>query len=182
MEQGQTLESPGKYLKSIRQSRKISLTQVAQETRIRETILMAIEEDNYGDMPRLYIKGFLSAYARCLGLDPDRVLSLQQKYSEEQKLSSQGALEHQPDPGKKGANIRLVIALSVLLLVALLFYASFKLLPRLSPSLKSEESRPPSPSSIPSSPPTLKETGPPTADQPGSNKNQPEDINTDKGP
>ena len=183
MEPVETIESPGKYLKSKRESRRVRLGEVAHETRIRESILRAIEEDSYEDMPRLYVKGFLTAYARCLGLDPSGVLSLYQKYVENLHPSEGKALKHQPDLRKMGAKVRWsIIVISGLLFIALLLYASFKLLPRFLPSLRTEESKPSSSSPIPSSPPVLKETEPPTAHQPDSNKNQPEDTGTDKDP
>ena len=50
MEPVETIESPGKYLKLKRESRRIRLGEVAHETRIRESILRAIEEDSYEDM------------------------------------------------------------------------------------------------------------------------------------
>ena len=80
MEPAEAIESPGKYLKARRESQKLSLNQVAKETRIREAILRAIEEDKYEDLPQLYIKSFLSAYAVCLGLDLNEVIQLHQKY------------------------------------------------------------------------------------------------------
>jgi len=54
----ETIESPGKYLKAKRESKRISLRQVASATRIREAVLRAIEEDQYEDLPHLYIKSF----------------------------------------------------------------------------------------------------------------------------
>lgn len=177
MEPVETIESPGKYLKLKRESRRIRLGEVAHETRIRESILRAIEEDSYEDMPRLYVKGFLTAYARCLGLDPSGVLSLYQKYVENLHPSEGKVLKHQPDLRKRAKVRWSIIVISGLLFIALLVYASFKLLPRFLPSLRTEESKPSS-----SSPPVMKETEPPTADQPDSNKNQPEDTDTDKEP
>jgi cytoskeletal protein RodZ len=182
MERAEAIESPGKYLRSKRESRRLPLSTVAHETRIRETILKAIEEDHYEDLPRLYMKGFLSAYARCLGLDPNDVLSLHQKYMENLHPSKGKVQKHQPAPRKKGTNVRwLVIAISVLF-VALLIYASIRLLPRFLASLRMEESGSSSSSPVPSSPPVLRETEPLTAEQPVSNNDQPEDTNADKDP
>jgi len=125
----ETIESPGKYLKAKRESRRISLRQVADATRIREAVLRAIEEDRYDDLPHLYIKSFLSAYAKYLGLDPTDMIMLHQKYAG--KLSfptSQGS----KDPSafrRKRVSVRfLVISISVALLIAVIVYASFKLL------------------------------------------------------
>ncbi len=68
-------ETLGKYLKSQRESKKISLREVAKNTRVREPILRAIEEDQHTLLPpATYVKGFLLAYAKYLGLDSNDVL------------------------------------------------------------------------------------------------------------
>ncbi len=125
----ETIESPGKYLKAKRESRRISLRVVADVTRIREAVLRAIEEDRYGDLPHLYIKSFLSAYAKYLGLDPADVITLYQKYGEKLSLPKSQVSKNPPAFRRKRVNVRLlVISISVALLIALIVYASFKLL------------------------------------------------------
>ncbi len=68
-------ETLGKYLKTQRESKKISLREVAKNTRVREHILRSIEEDQHDRLPpATYVKGFLLAYAKYLKLDPNEVL------------------------------------------------------------------------------------------------------------
>jgi cytoskeletal protein RodZ len=68
-------ETLGKYLKNQRESKKISLREVANNTRVREHLLKAIEEDQYHLLPpTTYVKGFLLAYAKYLRLDPNEIL------------------------------------------------------------------------------------------------------------
>jgi len=68
-------ETLGKYLKNQRESKKISLREVAKNTRVREPILRALEEDQVHLLPpATYVKGFLLAYAKYLGLDQNDVL------------------------------------------------------------------------------------------------------------
>ncbi len=68
-------ETLGKYLKNQRESKKISLREVAKNTRVREHVLKAIEEDQHQLLPpATYVKGFLLAYAKYLKLDPNDVL------------------------------------------------------------------------------------------------------------
>jgi cytoskeleton protein RodZ len=68
-------ETLGKYLKAQRESKRISLREVAKNTRVREYILRAIEEDRQDLLPpATYVKGFLLAYAKYLKLDPNDVL------------------------------------------------------------------------------------------------------------
>jgi cytoskeletal protein RodZ len=125
----ETIESPGKYLKAKRESQKIPLRQVANATRIREAVLRAIEEDRYEDLPHIYVKSFLSAYAKCLGLDPTDVIMLHQKYVEKLSFPKSRALKHPSASRRKRVNVRfLVISISVALLIAVIVYASFRLL------------------------------------------------------
>jgi cytoskeletal protein RodZ len=131
MEPAEEIESPGKYLKAKRESQRISLREVADTTRVREAVLKAIEEDRYEGLPHIYVKSFLSAYARSLGLDPNDVIMLHQKYVE--KLSfSKSHMPRQPSASvRRTGNVRLlVISISVALLIGLIVYVSLKLLYR----------------------------------------------------
>ena len=68
-------ETLGKYLKNQRESKQISLREVAKNTRVREHVLRAIEADQHHLLPpATYVKGFLLAYAKYLKLDPNDVL------------------------------------------------------------------------------------------------------------
>jgi cytoskeletal protein RodZ len=68
-------ETLGSYLKNQRESKKISLREVTKNTRVREYILRAIEEDRHDLLPAAtYVKGFLLAYAKYLRLDRNDVL------------------------------------------------------------------------------------------------------------
>ena len=125
----ETIESPGKYLKANRESLRIALREVADATRIREAILRAIEEDRYEDLPHIYVKSFLSAYAKCLGLDPTDVIMLHQKYSERLSFSKSQVSKRPSAFRRKRVNVRLlIISISVALLIALMVYAAFRLL------------------------------------------------------
>ena len=93
MDEGETL---GSYLKNQRESKKISLREVAKSTRVREHILRAIEEDRHDLLPpATYVRGFLLAYARYLRLDPDDVLL---RY--ERVLRGEPATPPRPQPSK----------------------------------------------------------------------------------
>src|SRR4030043_754100 len=135
MEPAEEIESPGKYLKAKRESQRISLRQVADATRIREVVLRAIEEDRYEDLPYIYVKSFLSAYAKYVGLDPTDVIMLHQKHVENLSLLKGQVLKYQSVPRKKRVNVRLlvIISISALLFAAIVAYASFKLLHRVLP-------------------------------------------------
>ena len=69
------MESLGKYLKKERENRKISLKEVAKNIKVREQFLRSVEEDRHDLLPSpTYVKGFLSAYAKYMGLDPNEVI------------------------------------------------------------------------------------------------------------
>jgi cytoskeleton protein RodZ len=60
----------GQELKRARESRGLELSDAEQATKIRSKYLRAIEEDRWADLPGVaYGRGFLSTYARYLGLD-----------------------------------------------------------------------------------------------------------------
>jgi cytoskeleton protein RodZ len=125
----ETIESPGKYLKVKRESQRISLREVADATRIREAVLRAIEEDRYEDLPYIYVKSFLSAYAKYVGLDPTDVIMLHQKYVKKLSFSKSQVSKHPSATPRRRVNFRLlVISISGALLIAVIVYVSFKLL------------------------------------------------------
>jgi hypothetical protein len=75
------MESPGKFLKRERETRSISLEQISNFTKIKEHHLKAIEEDKYELLPpALYVKGFLTGYARYLALDPRDIVLQYEEY------------------------------------------------------------------------------------------------------
>ncbi len=66
----------GNDLKKIRDELGISLEEVAEMVKVRIVYLHAIENDQFEKAPsRIFLKGFLRAYAQCMGLDADVVAS-----------------------------------------------------------------------------------------------------------
>ena len=69
------MSSYGLYLQSLRVEKGISIEQVAAETRIRAEILRSIEAEDHQNLPDdVFVKGFLQAFAKVIGADPDEVL------------------------------------------------------------------------------------------------------------
>ncbi len=63
----------GADLRRIREARGIPLRQVAAVTKIGVRFLEYLEEDRFAFLPApVYLKGFLHAYARVVGIDPHR--------------------------------------------------------------------------------------------------------------
>lgn len=66
----------GNDLKKIRDELGISLEEIAEMVKVRIVYLQAIENDQFEKAPsRLFLKGFLRAYAQCMGLDAEMVVS-----------------------------------------------------------------------------------------------------------
>ena len=61
---------PGARLRFERESRGLSIEQVAGRTKIRERIIIAIERDDTDWIAPVYLRGYVKAYAIGLGLDP----------------------------------------------------------------------------------------------------------------
>ena len=68
-------EFTGARLRELREARGLSINEISDRTRISRTVLLALEEERYEDMPnaRVYVRGFVRCVARELDLDMDAV-------------------------------------------------------------------------------------------------------------
>jgi hypothetical protein len=67
----------GALLRNKRGKRGLSLSQVSEMTRLRPYILEALEEEDWGQLPApVFVKGFIRSYARALGLEEEKAVSL----------------------------------------------------------------------------------------------------------
>jgi len=70
------MDSIGKYLKRCRESQSLSVGEVSRATRIPVAALHRIESDQFDDLPgEVFVRGFLKAYAKAVGLETDDVLA-----------------------------------------------------------------------------------------------------------
>ena len=68
-------EPLGAYLKRERELRRISLSELSEQTRIKSEYLEAIEADRFEKIPGMtFARGYLKAYASYVGLNPEEVL------------------------------------------------------------------------------------------------------------
>ena len=66
----------GERFRAAREARGLSLSDVAEQIRIRSVYLGAIEDENWGAIGApVYARGFLRTYARFLGLDPEEIVA-----------------------------------------------------------------------------------------------------------
>ncbi|MBW2038625.1 MAG: helix-turn-helix domain-containing protein [Deltaproteobacteria bacterium] len=118
------MESFGAYLRKEREARKASLEEICRATKIRRTILEAIEEDQREVLPpEVFVKGFIEAYARYIGLDPEEVLFRYKEWQKEYptKGTEEPFLEREKEVPKKyivaGAILLMIIIVLFLLLI-----------------------------------------------------------------
>lgn len=80
------MESPGEYLKRERELRGVKLEDLSVELNLSLKTLTALEADNYGELPHpAYVKGFIKAYSRCLGIDEHDSVLRYEAYLEEKE-------------------------------------------------------------------------------------------------
>jgi len=64
----------GPMLKIIRESKGISLKEVSETIKLRMKVISDIEKNGYEDLPaRVFVRGFVSNYARFLSLDSEKI-------------------------------------------------------------------------------------------------------------
>ncbi len=75
------MESIGEKLKSIRESKKITLKEVAAETNIASIYIEALEDEDFDKFPgETYVIGFLKSYSEYLKIDPDEIITMYKAY------------------------------------------------------------------------------------------------------
>ncbi len=97
-------ESVGDYLRRERESRRVSLEEISQNTRISRPYLEALERNDFRFFSRReYLLGFLRGYARYIGLDPSDVLKRYEVQQDRMRLQETfQQLPLFPKPGDAG--------------------------------------------------------------------------------
>jgi cytoskeletal protein RodZ len=123
------MESIGPWLRRERELRNIDLVEVADRTRIPMQQLERLEEERYAELPgEVFVKGYLRAYARAVGLAPEEVLG---RFAN--AMRSRDVMPAPLKPGaaqpEQGGHFGLAIALVVFAVLATMAM-SFLLRPR----------------------------------------------------
>lgn len=89
---------PGERLRQARLQKKREIKDIAADLHISERVLIAIEADDYKSLPEpAFIRGYLRAYGRLLGIDSDiLILQFNEIYTSATGLSSNHSLENSP--------------------------------------------------------------------------------------
>lgn len=91
----------GDLLRSARESRGLSLADVAELTHVRQEYLRALEESRYADLPEdVYARNFVRLFAQAVGVDTERALSAYQ--SERKQAGGLTTLEMRLEQERRG--------------------------------------------------------------------------------
>src|SRR5574339_262677 len=66
------MESVGEFFRQVRETKGLTVDEVASKTRIRSDFVRALEDGNFAKLPdQVFARGFVRSYARSLGLDEE---------------------------------------------------------------------------------------------------------------
>ncbi len=77
---GASGESPkaerfGRYLAQQRELRGLSIENVSDQTKLSKSVLRALEAEDFANLPeRVFVVGYVKAYAKCVGLSVEETL------------------------------------------------------------------------------------------------------------
>lgn len=88
------MQTIGDFLRSEREARKISLSEVSNWTKVSEQYLDCLEKGDYEKIPQgPYLRGYISSYAAYIGINKDEVLkryeASQPDWIESEKIPSE---------------------------------------------------------------------------------------------
>ncbi|WP_100640279.1 RodZ domain-containing protein [Marinobacter salexigens] len=90
-------EAVGQQLRRAREKHGLSITQIADAQHLRNGIIQAIEGGDYGQIDsELFLKGYVRAYAKQVGLDSDAIISDLNRELEPARLEKARELEANP--------------------------------------------------------------------------------------
>ena len=116
------MESLGQYLKKLREERGFTLEDVAEETKLRERYLRALEQDRFEALPaEVYAKLFLKVYAQFLKIDRKELYS---RYESQRTPAQRKAVPTTPERKLLRARWLPLGGILVLVLVAVVFLST----------------------------------------------------------
>src|SRR5512146_2936589 len=122
------MESIGEFFKQVRETKGLTVDEVASKTRIRSDFVKALEEGNFAKLPdQVFARGFDRSYARSLGLDEEDAIhrfiqsagAFYEKQDERERLRVRQAEEERKRQANRKA-VAVAIGIAILTLVFLL--------------------------------------------------------------
>jgi cytoskeleton protein RodZ len=158
------MESIGEFFKQVRETKGLTIDEVASKTRIRTDFVKALEDGNFAKLPdQVFARGFVRSYARSLGLDEDDAIhrfdqsagAYYDKHIERERLRVRQAEEERKRKANRKA-VAIAIGIAIVTLIFLLSREQSSLLVRRSssdvPVSSAKRTPPPIPESQDASP------------------------------
>ena len=136
------MESIGEFFRQVRETKGLTIDEVASKTRIRTDFVKALEDGNFAKLPdQVFARGFVRSYARSLGLDEEdaihRFVQSAGAYYDKQVEREQLKVRQAEEGRKRQANrkaVAIAIGIAILTLIFLLSREQSSLLVRRSSS------------------------------------------------
>lgn len=114
----------GATFKKARESKGISLNQIAIETRISTRFLMAIENEEFNLLPGgIFNRGFIRTYAQRVGLDPEQAVADYERVADYHEPAAEPMRAMSARAKPKDRNLY-PVAVGALLLLIVIFYVA----------------------------------------------------------
>src|SRR5687768_378327 len=118
------MDSIGDFFKQVRETKGLTVDEVASKTRIRTDFVKALEEGNFAKLPdQVFARGFVRSYARSLGLDEEDAIhrfaqsagAFYEKQGERERLRQRQVEEdRRRKANRKAVGIAIMIAIFTL--------------------------------------------------------------------
>jgi cytoskeleton protein RodZ len=132
------MDSIGDFFKQVRETKGLTVDEVASKTRIRTDFVKALEEGNFAKLPdQVFARGFVRSYARSLGLDEEDAIhrfiqsagAFYEKQDERERLKVRQAEEERKRRANRKA-VAIAIGIAIVTLIILLSREQSSLLVR----------------------------------------------------
>jgi cytoskeletal protein RodZ len=109
------MKSLGEYLKKERELRGVTIEEIANITRISSRFIQALENDDFKNLPSdVFVKGFLRAYTKCVGIDPNEVISI---YENTRKTDIKPEIKEEASQPLKYNNTAIIALISIIAVI-----------------------------------------------------------------
>ncbi|MDH4185454.1 MAG: helix-turn-helix domain-containing protein, partial [Nitrospira sp.] len=122
------MESIGEFFRQVRETKGLTIDEVASKTRIRTDFVKALEDGNFAKLPdQVFARGFVRSYARSLGLDEEDAIhrfvqsagAFYDKQVERERLKVRQAEEERKRQANRKA-VAIAIGIAIFTLIFLL--------------------------------------------------------------
>ena len=125
------METPGSFLRRERALRGITLDEISEETKISKRALKALEEDDFDSIAApTFVKGFLMAYSKYVGLDGNDMILRYEDFMEKttkEKASKEKKEERKPGlPKSRTITVAVILGFIAVLALYLLLRVVFQ--------------------------------------------------------